>query len=45
MIEKEIKDILAYLRVIYNPEDTISLMRIINVPKRSLGAVTMNKIS
>ena len=34
---KEIKDILAYLRVIYNPEDTISLMRIINVPKRSLG--------
>mgnify|MGYP001238935912 FL=1 len=42
---KEIKDILAYLRVIYNPEDTISLMRIINVPKRSLGAVTMNKLA
>lgn len=42
---KEIKDILAYLRVIYNPEDTISLMRIINVPKRSLGVVTMNKLA
>ena len=41
---KEIKDILAYLKVIFNPEDTISLMRIINVPKRSLGAVTMNKL-
>lgn len=42
---KEIKDILAYLRVIYNPEDTVSLMRIINVPKRALGNVTMNKLS
>lgn len=42
---KEIKDILAYLRLIYNPEDTVSLMRIINVPKRSLGAVTMNKLA
>ena len=42
---KEIKDILAYLRVIYNPEDAVSLMRIINVPKRSLGNVTMNKLS
>ncbi len=42
---KEIKDILAYLRVIFNPEDTISLLRIINVPKRSLGAVTMNKLA
>ena len=42
---KEIKDILAYLRLIYNPEDTVSLMRIINEPKRSLGAVTMNKLA
>lgn len=42
---KEIKDILAYLRVIFNPEDAISLMRIINVPKRSLGAVTMGKLA
>lgn len=42
---KEIKDILAYLRVIYNPLDTISLMRIINVPKRGLGATTMAKLT
>lgn len=42
---KEIKDILAYLRLIYNPEDTVSLMRIINVPKRSIGTVTMNKLA
>lgn len=42
---KEIKDILAYLRVIYNPEDTVSLMRIINVPKRALGNVTMSKLA
>lgn len=42
---KEIKDILAYLRVIYNPLDTVSLMRIINVPKRGLGATTLGKIA
>ena len=42
---KEIKDILAYLRVIYNPLDTVSLMRIINVPKRGLGATTMAKLT
>lgn len=34
---KEVKDILAYLRVLANPKDTISLARIINVPGRSLG--------
>ena len=42
---KEIKDILAYLRVIYNPLDTVSLMRIINVPKRGLGATTLAKLN
>lgn len=42
---KEIKDILAYLRVIYNPMDTVSLMRIINVPKRGLGATTLGKLN
>ena len=42
---KEIKDILAYLRVIYNPLDTVSLMRIINVPKRGLGATSIAKLS
>ncbi|WP_196594634.1 DNA helicase PcrA [Pectinatus sottacetonis] len=41
---KEIKDIMAYLKVIFNPEDTVSLMRIINVPKRGLGNTTLNKI-
>ena len=35
---KEIKDILAYLRLIYQPEDTISFNRIVNVPARSVGA-------
>ena len=34
---REIKDIIAYLRVIYNPRDTLSLLRIINVPRRGLG--------
>ncbi|WP_303841667.1 DNA helicase PcrA [Selenomonas ruminantium] len=42
---KEIKDILAYLRVIYNPLDTVSLLRIINVPKRGLGAATVAKLA
>lgn len=38
---KEIKDILAYLRVIVNPADDLSLTRIINVPKRSIGDSTV----
>jgi DNA helicase-2/ATP-dependent DNA helicase PcrA len=37
---KEIKDILAYLRFVHNPADRISLTRIINVPKRGIGAAT-----
>ena len=41
---KEIKDVLAYLRVIYNPFDDLSLLRIINVPKRSIGATTVAKL-
>lgn len=41
---KEIKDILAYLRLISNPDDDISLNRIINVPKRGLGDTTMAKV-
>lgn len=42
---KEIKDILAYLRVIANPADDISLTRIINVPKRSIGDATVETLA
>lgn len=41
---KEIKDIMAYLRLINNPLDDVSLRRIINVPKRNIGESTMQKI-
>ena len=41
---KEIKDVLSYLRVLYNPFDDLSLLRIINVPKRSIGATTVAKL-
>jgi DNA helicase II / ATP-dependent DNA helicase PcrA len=42
---KEIKDILAYLRLISNPDDDISLIRVINVPKRGVGATSVDKIA
>lgn len=42
---KEIKDLLAYLRLLYNPEDSLSLTRIINVPKRNIGATTMEHVA
>jgi DNA helicase-2/ATP-dependent DNA helicase PcrA len=42
---REIKDILAYLRVIVNPYDGISLRRIINVPVRGIGVATIEKIA
>ena len=38
---KEIKDIIAYLRVLDNPSDDVSVQRIINVPKRGIGNVTL----
>lgn len=41
---KEIKDIVAYLRLIQNPLDNISLKRIINVPKRGIGKTTVDKL-
>ncbi len=41
---KEIKDIIAYLRVIFNGSDEVSLMRIVNVPRRGLGDATLAKL-
>ncbi len=42
---KEIKDIIAYLRLIHNPRDMVSLMRIVNTPTRKIGAKTIGRIS
>lgn len=41
---KEIKDVLAYLRLLVNPRDRVSLGRIINIPKRKLGAATVETL-
>ncbi|MEG3899589.1 MULTISPECIES: DNA helicase PcrA [unclassified Microcoleus] len=41
---KEIKDILAYLRTLANPDDSVSLKRIINTPRRGIGDTTFSKI-
>lgn len=41
---KEIKDLIAYLRVIQNPQDDISIKRIINIPRRGIGLRTIEKI-
>lgn len=41
---KEIKDIVAYLRLLQNPQDDISFKRIINVPKRGIGKTTLDKL-
>lgn len=40
---KEVKDVLAYLRLVHNPHDDVSLRRIINEPKRGVGVTTMDK--
>lgn len=42
---KEIKDVLAYLRVVANPADSFSLLRIINVPRRGIGKSTLDKLT
>ncbi len=41
----EVKDVLAYLRVLTNPADSLSAKRIVNLPARGLGAVTVDKIA
>lgn len=41
---KEIKDIIAYLRLIFNPHDSLSLLRIINVPRRGIGDATLTRL-
>ncbi len=42
---KEIKDILAYLRLIINPRDDISFLRIINVPRRGVGPINLERLT
>lgn len=42
---KEIKDVLAYLRLIANPDEDISFVRVVNEPKRGIGAATIDKLA
>jgi DNA helicase-2/ATP-dependent DNA helicase PcrA len=41
---REIKDVLAYLRLVHNPHDAVSLARVINVPTRGIGAKTLETL-
>ncbi len=42
---KEIKDVLGYMKLLYNPYDNTNIQRIINVPKRGIGASTLDKLT
>jgi DNA helicase-2/ATP-dependent DNA helicase PcrA len=42
---KEIKDMLAYLRLVFNPDDNISLIRVVNEPSRKIGVTTVEKVA
>lgn len=42
---KEIKDILAYMKIVANGQDDLAVARVINVPKRGIGAVTIGKVT
>lgn len=41
---KEIRDVLAYLRLVLNPDDDVSFARVVNVPKRGLGQTTVDRL-
>lgn len=42
---KEIKDLIAYLRLLHNPKDNVSLLRVINTPKRGIGLKTIENLT
>ncbi len=41
---REVKDLISFLRIIYNPKDEIALTRVINLPARGIGSVTLEKL-